>query len=310
MSIAVGIGLADYPFSSSNFFWDWVVACEDGGVDSLWQTDRLISRKPILETVVTMAGIAGATKRIKFGMNVVSLALRDPLLLAKQCATIDMLSNGRLLPAFGIGNIRAPEWLATSLSTKGRGQRTNEALHILAKLWTEEAVTFKGRFYDYQSVSISPRPLQRQLPMWIGGSSPAAVQRTARFGTGWQAGFETPFQVRETIAAIKEALTLEGREIDEDHYGASFSFRFGAWSDPVVERSAKLVRYRLGREPNDMFVVGNAQDIINRLVDYVDGGASKFILRPIAHGDSDVLEQTKLLINEILPEVQNLNHSC
>ena len=310
MSIAVGIGLSDYPFSSSNFFWDWVVACEEGGVDSLWQTDRLISRKPILETVVTMAGIAGATRRIKFGMNVVSLGLRDPLLLAKQCATIDVLSGGRLLPAFGIGNSRAPEWLATSLSTKGRGQRTNEALHILRELWTEEEVTFKGRFYDYQSVSISPRPIQRRLPIWIGGSSPAAVQRTARFGTGWQAGFENPFQVAETIAAIKEALTREGREIDDDHYGASFSYRFGAWADPVVERSAQLVRDRLGREPRDIFVVGDAHDIVNRLAQYVDGGASKFILRPIAYGDSDVLEQTKILIDEIFPEIKNLNSAC
>ena len=310
MSVAVGIGLSDYPFSSSNFFWDWVAACEEGGVDSLWQTDRLISRKPMLETVVTMAGIAGATKRIKFGMNVVSLALRDPLLLAKQCATIDALSSGRLLPAFGIGNIRAPEWLATSLSTKGRGQRTNEGLHILRKLWTEDEVTFRGRFYNYQSVSISPRPVQRFLPMWIGGSSPAAVQRTARFGTGWQAGFETPFQVGKTIAAIKEALHKEGREIDEDHYGASFSYRFGAWADPVVEQSAQLVRPRLGRDPNDIFVVGNAQDIVMRLVQYVDAGASKFILRPIASGDPDVLEQTNILIDEILPEIQKLNSQC
>ena len=73
MSIAVGLGLSDYPFSSSDFFWDWVGICEAGGVDSLWQTDRIVSRKPILETVTVMAAIAGATRRIKFGMNVVSL---------------------------------------------------------------------------------------------------------------------------------------------------------------------------------------------------------------------------------------------
>ena len=310
MSIAVGIGLSDYPFSSSNYFWDWVIACEEGGVDSLWQTDRLISRKPILETVVTMAGIAGATKRIKFGMNVVSLALRDPLLLAKQCATVDVLSGGRLLPAFGIGSIRAPEWLATSLPSKGRGQRTNEGLYILNKLWTEDEVTFQGRFYNYQSVSISPRPVQRRLPMWIGGSSSAAVQRTARFGTGWQAGFETPLEVADTIAAIKEALTKEGRKIDEDHYGASFSYRFGGKDDPVVTHSAQLVQNKFGRKPDEIFVVGNAQDIVNRLIQYVDAGASKFILRPIAHGDADVLAQTAMLIDEILPEIKNLNSSC
>ena len=75
-------------------YWRWVAMCEDGGVDSVWQTDRLVSEKPFLERMSAMAALAGATKRLKFGMNVVSVGLRDPLLLAKQCATIDMLSNG------------------------------------------------------------------------------------------------------------------------------------------------------------------------------------------------------------------------
>ena len=81
-----------------------------------------------------MAALAGATKRLKFGMNVVSVGLRDPLLLAKQCATIDMLSSGRLLPGFGIGNIRAADWLATGADTEGRGRRSNEALEIIARI--------------------------------------------------------------------------------------------------------------------------------------------------------------------------------
>ena len=77
--------------------------CEEGGVDSIWQTDTLVSKEPMLECMTTMAALAGATKKLKFGMNVASVALRDPLVLAKQCATIDVLSNGRILPAFGIG---------------------------------------------------------------------------------------------------------------------------------------------------------------------------------------------------------------
>ena len=101
MGIGVGLGLADFPFSDARAFWRWVDLCEEGGVDSLWQTDRLVSRQPILECMSAMAAIAGRTRRIKFGMNVASVGLRDPLLLAKQCATIDVLSEGRLLRAFG-----------------------------------------------------------------------------------------------------------------------------------------------------------------------------------------------------------------
>ena len=108
MTIAVGLGFMDFPFSSADAYWRWVAMCEDGGVDSVWQTDRLVSEKPFLECMSAMAALAGATKRLKFGMNVVSLGLRDPLLLAKQCATIDVLSNGRLLPAFGIGSTFFP----------------------------------------------------------------------------------------------------------------------------------------------------------------------------------------------------------
>ena len=142
MTIAVGLGFMDFPFSSANAYWRWVAMCEDGGVDSVWQTDRLVSEKPFLECMSAMAALAGATKRLKFGMNVVSVGLRDPLLLAKQCATIDMLSSGRLLPGFGIGNIRAADWLATGADTEGRGRRSNEALEIIARLWVEESVDF------------------------------------------------------------------------------------------------------------------------------------------------------------------------
>src|SRR5262249_45703173 len=112
MSVAVGLGLVEFPFSSASVYWRWVDLCEAGGVDSLWQTDRLLSGEPMLECLTTMAALAGRTRRLKFGVNVVSLAMRDPVLVAKQCATIDVLSEGRLLPAFGIGSPRAPEWTA------------------------------------------------------------------------------------------------------------------------------------------------------------------------------------------------------
>ena len=106
MTVAIGLGLMDFPFAGGADYWRWVDLCEEGGVDSLWQTDRLVSRTPILESLSVMAALAGRTRRMRFGMNVVSLALRDPFLLAKQCATIDVLSEGRLLPAF---NQTSPE---------------------------------------------------------------------------------------------------------------------------------------------------------------------------------------------------------
>ena len=265
MSIGVGLGLMEFPFSDAGAFWRWVDLCEEGGVDSLWQTDRLVSPAPILECMSVMAALAGATKRIKFGMNVASVGLRDPLLLARQCATIDFLSDGRLLPAFGIGNIRAADWAGTGTGTKGRGKRTNEGLELISRLWTGETVDFEGEFYHYQGAVISPLPVQKRFPLWLGGSSAPAIRRTARFGTGWLAGPETPDLAGEAIAAIKEALVEEGRSIDFDHYGAGFAFRFGSWDDAPVRRSADAHAKRTGRDPKKSLVVGGPADILGRV---------------------------------------------
>jgi len=307
VTIAVGLGFMDFPFSSADAYWRWVAMCEDGGVDSVWQTDRLVSEKPFLECMSAMAALAGATKRLKFGMNVVSVGLRDPLLLAKQCATIDMLSSGRLLPGFGIGNIRAADWLATGADTEGRGRRSNEALEIIARLWVEESVDFEGEFYTYKNAMISPRPVQKQLPMWLGGASKPAIRRTARFGTGWQAGLETAHEVAAIIPAIKLALEEVGRTIDHDHYGAAFSYRFGAWDDAPVQATAAFFRERLAREPEPRIVAGGVEQIMTRLQDYITAGASKFILSPIGEGDAEIFSQTERLIAEVLPEVNKLS---
>ncbi len=302
-NVAVGLGLMEFPFDSVAGYWRWVDLCEAGGVDSLWQTDRMVSREPILECMSVMAALAGRTRRIKFGVNVLSLAFRDPVLLAKQCATIDVLSEGRLLPAFGIGSPLAPEWRTLNLDTKTRGRKTDEGLEIIRRLWAEDEVDFEGVHYRLTGASISPKPVQPDLPMWIGGSSPAAIRRTARFGTGWQAGGETPDDIGAVVAAIREAAIAEGRPIDDDHYGAGIAFRFGRPDDPALQRVFDAYRRRTGREPQKYFAIGDAEAIVERIAAYVAGGISKFILRPAARGDAEMLAQTRRLVEEVLPRI-------
>jgi probable F420-dependent oxidoreductase len=302
-NVAVGLGLMEFPFDTVAGFWRWVDLCEAGGVDSLWQTDRTISREPILECMSVMAALAGRTRRLKFGVNVLSLAFRDPVLLAKQCATIDVLSEGRLLPAFGIGSPLAPEWRTLNLDTKTRGRKTDEGLEIIRRLWTEDEVDFEGVHYRLSGASISPKPVQPDLPMWIGGSSPAAIRRTARFGTGWQAGGEAPEDIGSVVAAIRAAARAEGRPIDDDHYGAGIAFRFGRLDDPALARLFEAYRRRTGRDPQRHFAIGDGAAIVARITAYVDAGISKFILRPAARGDTEMLVQTRRLIEEVLPLV-------
>jgi len=300
MTISIGLGLARFPFEDVDRFWEWVEYCESSGVDSLWQTDRLVSKQPFLECMSAMAAIAGATKRIKFGMNVASVGLRDPLLLAKQCATIDYLSKGRLLPAFGIGTTQAPEWKAMGLETKARGRRADEALDIIAQLWRGEPVNLDGQFYHYTDAIISPIPKQQPLPLWIGGSSAAAIARTARIGTGWQAGLESPKKAGQVKQAIIEALKDTDRSIDDDHYGAGFFFYLGPEDSPLCQQELeRMSRLAPGRDMSHTLAIGAAQ-IRQRIQQYSDQGISKFILRPMGQSDQELLLQTRRLVEEVL----------
>ena len=307
MGIGIGLGIAEFPFQGAEGFWRWVQICEAGGIDSIWQTDRLVSRQPFLECMSVMAALAGATKRLKFGMNVASVGLRDPLLLAKQCATIDFLSGGRILPAFGIGTRTAPDWAATGRVTKGRGRRTDEGLDIIARLWAGEAVTTDGVYYQYDGATISPLPKNRRIPLWIGGSSEAAIQRLGRLGTGWQAASEAPEDIPPIIERINKAAAEHGRAIDFDHFGGAFGFRFGTWNEAPARRYAAAFQSRFARDPRRHAVVGGAEEIIRRIEAYNGAGIHKFILRPIGTDDDDLIAQSQRLIDEVLPWLEATN---
>jgi probable F420-dependent oxidoreductase len=302
MTIGIGLGISRFPFDTARDYWRWVDRCEDGGVDSIWQTDRLVSKEAMLECMSTMAALAGHTEKIRFGMNVASIALRDPLLTAKQCATIDFLSDGRLLPAFGLGSALARDYSATGTQTKRRGKKADEALDLVARLWTENDVNFDGEFFQYEAASISPKPANPGIPLWIGGSSEVAMRRTAKYGTGWLGGIDTPEQAKLVVAGIKSALLETGRSIDEDHYGASFLFRFGSPEDDVVTTTAKGLAARLKQSPDRYLVAGDAKAMVGRIREFIDAGCQKFVMLPMANGTTEVMEQTRLFIEEILPE--------
>ncbi len=138
--------------------------------------------------------------------------------------------------------------------------------------------------------------------MWIGGSSDAAIRRTAKYGTGWQGGGETLEDAGRVVAAIKKAVVEAGRSIDEDHYGAAFPFYFGKASDSLVTGAMAAYAKRTGRDANSYFAIGDAQVIRDRVAAYLAVGIEKFILRPVGNGD-EVIAQTKRLIEEVLPHI-------
>lgn len=302
MSVRIGLGIATQPFSGPRALFRWAELCEEGRIDSLWQSDRLISAEPYLETMSVMAALAGVTSRIKFGMNAVVVPTRDPLVLAKQCATIDYLSGGRLLPVFGVGNANAPEFTATGRSPAGRGKRADEALEIMRRLWTGEVVDFEGEHHRYSGVQIAPATVQQPLPLWIGGHSKAAIARTARIGTGWLGGLQDPATVGPVVEAIKRACSETGRRIADDHFGATFPFRIGSPDDAAASSFARLLE-RSGRDASAWMAVGKPADVIARCRQYRDAGVHKFVLIALANGDDEVMDQTRRLTEEVLPVV-------
>ena len=231
----------------------------------------------------------------------------SPSPLAKQCATVDYLSNGRLLPMFGVGYPNAAEWSATGKSPDHRGSIANEMFQLMERLWTEESVDFNGKYFQYKNASIAPQPVQQPIPLWIGGSSKAAAKRTARLGSGWIGGAASPANVANSIAMIKEELVNVGRTIDEDHYGASIAFRIGSIDDDAVKNSPLLQRTGIGDEIdlNPLFCIGDSAKLVQRLREYVVVGASKFVLFPVSFGDADTFDQTRRVIEEVKPLLED-----
>ena len=305
MSVRVGLGISSFPFQNPSSFFRWAELCEEKGVDSLWQTDRLISEDAYLEAITAVATLAGMTEKLRFGMNAIVAPLRDPLVMAKQCATIDFLSGGRMLPMFGVGYPAANEWRATGRDPKVRGRQANEMFEIMARLWSEEKVTYEGEFYQYHEATIAPRPIQNPMPLWIGGNSKAAIKRTARLGNGWIGGVATPDQARQVIRDIKAELEVTGRHIDDDHFGSTLAFRIGDWEDHAVQEFPLLRRAGVGNiDLKPLLCVGTVQELIGRLKEYREAGSSKFVLLPIADGEDDVFYQTQQVVEDVIPAIE------
>ena len=150
-------------------------------------------------------------------------------------------------------------------------------------------------------------PVQKHLPLWLGGSSEAAIDRTARWGTGWQAGIEAPAEIAPVISAIKARAAEFDRHIDDDHFGAGFAFRFGESDHPSVIGYSKLLSERLGKDPAGFIAAGDETSIMALLEKFHAAGAHKFVLRPMATGTEDMLQQTQLMVAKLLPLVSTLN---
>ena len=168
---------------------------------------------PILEALVTLGAIAAATRRVRLGTEVLVLPQRQPTLVAKQVATLDILSGGRVRLGVGVG-WQASEYESLGVPFAERGRRMDECLQLLRLYWTEPSVTFHGRYYRTEAMAMEPKPVQPGgPPIWFGGGSQTTLRRIGRLGDGWLAGGgERPESVQAKVAAIHRAAEEAGRD--------------------------------------------------------------------------------------------------
>lgn len=309
MSIRVGVQFTGWPFGAveGRRFFDFVERIEALGLDSLWVSDRVISTTPTLGSIAALAAAAARTSRMKFGSSVLILPTRHPVEIAKEIATIDVLSGGRMLPAFGLGPDDEREYEAAGVKKSERAGRLDEAVGILRRLWTEDHVTHHGRFYHLTDVTITPKPVQRPcLPIWFGGRSPAAQRRVGRLGDGWLASAVTPDEMREGIHLMQDAATEAGRAIDPDHVGVIVTYRVAesnaAARDGLVSAQT---RARPDVPAESYSALGTPSDCVAMIEQYVAAGVSKFVLRPSCRPE-ELNEQIEVLAKEIAPAVERL----
>ena len=177
-------------------------AAEQAGLESVWTGEHVVlpdprvapspsePQTPFLDPVVALSHIAAHTVRLRLGTGVIILPQRNPVVLAKELATLDVVSGGRLLFGLGAGYLE-PEFRALGAPFEQRGAVTNEAIEAIKALWTMEKPTYQGRFFSFGGIDAQPRPIQKpHPPIHVGGKSRHGARRAARYGDGWY-GFHT-----------------------------------------------------------------------------------------------------------------------
>jgi len=275
VKVRIGFGLGTRASSDGDRFAELVDCLEQHRFDSLWLSERVTGDCP--DPVVALAFAAGRTQRLKLGFSVLVVPGRNPMLLAEELATLDRLSGGRLLPAFGLGTPDPAEHQAFGVARQERSARFDEVLPLLRRLWSGESVDHSGPFHTYSSARVRPVPAQDPLELWLGGIAPSELRRCGRLGDGWLPSFCTPGDVATGIPEVQRHARDAGREIDPEHFGVLVPYCDGDLPGSVVEA---LARRRPGTDVSD--VVARGMDGLVRLVErHVEGGASKFVVVPV-----------------------------
>lgn len=293
VKIGVGFGLWRLGMPSAKTIVNVAERAEDWGLDSFWLSDHLLAPSPELDVVATLSMLASHTSRMKLGPSVLLLNLRHPLMVAKSFASLDYLSNGRMVMAVGTGANLA-DYAACGIPPESRGKRLDEGIEVLRTVWKNSKASYHGRFFNFDDVTIEPRPAERTnndfgtMDIWVGGRSDAALKRAGRLADGFFASFQTPQEFGSSMAKIRDYAAGYGRANARIESGLILLCRIsGSRESALKEMGPMLTAMGRGAEQFlERSVFGSAEDVIGRLSEYVAQGLDKFVLWPIAEPDA------------------------
>ncbi|MFI1825897.1 LLM class flavin-dependent oxidoreductase [Streptomyces sp. NPDC020412] len=273
------------------------------GLDSVWVGDRLSARFPVLDSSLVLATAAAGTERITVGYGVLLLGLRPAVWAAKQIATLQHLSRGRLALGVGVGSGDPQEWAAVGASPGDRGRRTEEALRLLPGLLAGEP-TELTELPDRPLVTLSPAAPMPEV--WIGGGADAALRRAVAHGQGWQAAMKTPEQLASAGARLADLAAERG--VPTPRIGVNVLLRMTGHAAEATA-AAEVVAARMNATYGvdraaalEIGVAGSPAQVAERLRAYADAGAEKFVLVPCGAEDDDPFRQYELFaeVRELL----------
>ena len=274
IGVAAGPGVADDPRQ----FLTLVDALDDLGYDSIWIPDVITSG--VLDPIAALSVAAGRRQRLKLGTHLI-IPGRDPVRLAKELATLDQLSEGRLLLLAVLGLRQPAELDAQGVEASARTRMLEEALHVMRTLWAGDELHFEGEFHTYRGTTLAVRPQQDPLEVWLGGMVPAALRRCGRIGEGWMPGMVTPAEAAEAKEAIDRAATEAGRSIDVEHFGVNVQ-----WVDAMTDDARAAVATRRDDHEAETFIGIGADGLAEKLEAFLEVGLSKFVVRPLLPPDN------------------------
>jgi alkanesulfonate monooxygenase SsuD/methylene tetrahydromethanopterin reductase-like flavin-dependent oxidoreductase (luciferase family) len=277
----------------------------------------------IFEALQTLAFVASRTQRVRLGTSVLILPNRHPLLLAKQTSTLDVLSRGRLIVGFGVGPNRLPggptdttqlgqhrsnleKEYDTFGATGPRGRRMDEYLEAVIAIWTQDRPSFDGRYVHFEEVDVFPKPVQKPYPpILLGGRSPQAQLRAARYGDGW---IPSQVSVDEVLAGVTEIRRLRaemGRDPGLAYVGVNMHSAIAATDDEAEALAHPTVGHLFADAASfrARTIVGSVETFRARVLAYRDAGVDYVELKPVYRSIDHMIEQMRTLRDEIMPAV-------